>query len=109
MELKHRRSGDPPAWQGFEESDVAVLLSEVLRGWQLVVKYENSSDIWYESNHLKHDGTVYRYSKTVGCFDVCMPVDENMFIDDRVISEEEATRLLTSWARQRFEWVLYEE
>ncbi|HEY3738795.1 MAG TPA: hypothetical protein VGL53_03075 [Bryobacteraceae bacterium] len=109
MELIHRRSGDKPTWQSFEESDVAVLLSEVLHGWQLVVKYESIHDIWYESNYLKHDGAVYRYSKTVGCFDVCMPVDENLFIEDRPISGEEATRLLVSWAHQGFEWMLYEE
>lgn len=109
MELKFSKGGDEPDWQWFEESDVAVLLREVVRGCQLIVKYENSNDIWYETYYLKHDGTTLRYSKVEGCFDVYTPVDHASDIHNSAVSEEEATKLLTSWARQGLVWALFEK
>ncbi len=109
MELKFSKSGDEPDWQWFEESDVPVLLSEVVRGHQMMVKYENSNDIWYETNYLKNDGTGFRYSKIQGCFDVCTPVDHASDIHNRAVSEEEATRLLATWAREGLVWALFEK
>jgi hypothetical protein len=109
MELKYCKSGTEPDWQWFEETDVPALLSEVARGCELRVKYENSNDIWYETNYLKYDGTAYRYSKVQGCFDVYTPVDHDSDIHNRAVSEEEAKSLLASWARQGLSWALFEK
>jgi hypothetical protein len=109
MEIKSCKSGDEPDWQWFEEGDIRALLSEVARGCQLIVKYENSSDIWYETYYLKHDGTAYRYSKVEGCFDVYTPVDHKSDIHNKAVSEEEATRLMESWARQGLVSALFEK
>ena len=109
MELKFCKSGDEPDGQSVEESDVPVLLAEVVRGCQLIVKYENSNDIWYETYYLKHDTTSYRYSKIQGCFDVCTPVDHDSDIHNRAVSDEEATGLLESGASQGLMWALFEK